>query len=122
MMNEDFGVDQKGTGSAYRDPRHLLPERGLHRLERLEAAVRGGEGQQVHQAPRRGDLLLALEPAQVHRAQGGFGGRPSRSGLLSTTNTTRKATVAYPTVKRLLFHMFCVTHPQKLKRTLKWCD
>ena len=32
----------------------------------------------------------------------------------ATINTTRKATVAYPSVKRLLFHMFYPTHPQKL--------
>ena len=31
-----------------------------------------------------------------------------------TINTTRKATVTYPTVKRLLFHMFFATHLQKL--------
>ena len=31
-----------------------------------------------------------------------------------TINTTRKATVAYPTVKRLLFHMFYAMDLQKL--------
>ena len=32
-------------------------------------------------------------------------------------NTTRKATVAYPTVKRLVFHMFYATHLQKLLKS-----
>ena len=36
---------------------------------------------------------------------------------LNTINTTRKATVAYPTVKRLLFHLFYATHPQKLLKS-----
>ena len=34
-----------------------------------------------------------------------------------TIDTTRKATVAYPTVKRLLIHMFYATHPQKLMKS-----
>ena len=35
----------------------------------------------------------------------------------TTINTTRKAKVAYPTAKRLLFHMFYATHPQKLLKS-----
>ena len=34
-----------------------------------------------------------------------------------TINKTRKATVAHPTVKRLLLHMFYATHPQKLMKS-----
>ena len=33
------------------------------------------------------------------------------------SNISRKATVAYPTVKRLLFHMFYATRPQKLLKS-----
>ena len=34
--------------------------------------------------------------------------------LLETINTSRKATVAYPTIKRPLFHMFFLMNFQKL--------
>ena len=34
-----------------------------------------------------------------------------------TSNTTRKATVAYPTVKRLLFHMFYAMYRQQLLKS-----
>ena len=40
------------------------------------------------------------------RVQPRVAGDEAREETSSTTNTTRKATVAYPTVKRLLFHMF----------------
>ena len=47
-----------------------------------------------------------------------MGGIPSKaSSSVSTINATRKATVAYPTVKRLLFHMFYATHLQKLLKS-----
>ena len=39
---------------------------------------------------------------------------PLEAAVGTSINTTRKATVAYPTVKRLLLHMFYATHPQKL--------
>ena len=38
---------------------------------------------------------------------------------LHTINTTRKATVAYPTVKCLLLHIFYATHLQKLMKSLE---
>ena len=59
--------------------------------------------------PPRARIQEAAGLLDFHGVQGkkhGFSGPP--------INTTRKATVAYPTVKCLLFHMLYATHPQKL--------
>ena len=72
---------------------------------------------------RRTHTLIALE---VHpRATGEPGRGPRRilvpgvadEGSAAAINTTRKATVAYPTVKRLLLHMFYATRPQMLLKS-----
>ena len=57
------------------------------------------------------NVLLSLYCVSIHVASS------TRSPCFSTINTTRKATVAYPTVKLLLFHMLYAIHLQKLLKS-----
>ena len=77
-------------------------------LDRLDVGPLAGEADDA--LPVLRELALQALQCQRLRRRGLLGGvlRPQRT---STINTTRKATVAYPTVKRLLFHMFYATHP-----------
>ena len=78
----------------------------------VESTVRLREGLELLQHPlphlvQGLEALEAVEPGNGAQATAGT----------RTIDTSRKATVAYPTVKRLLFHKFYATHPRKLLKS-----